>query len=394
MDADAAAPLSARALSAGCLTRLGSLLCLLCLLGYGVLWSNLVQQTGGPDSYVRRTHFLVTLAAATLLASGDTGQLYDPAAQETARAVVLAGDSGPVELGPYSDPPFVALALMPFVRADLGPGLLFTVWAVVTTTAAGLCIGLLAGRWPTPDGTPWLLMLAATSFLPLIASLMQGESAVLVLLGWTALTVGLKTGRDGIAGVGGGLVALAPWSLAPLLLVLAITGRWRTLNVLLGLLVTAIVALMPVLGTDWPIGYARAILLPIHPDVTGLAGLVLAVAVLLVVWHPGAHARVTWAPRTNGWDRRWAVTSLLALLLTLPWGPSAAVLALLPAWMMGTHLANGLLARAPALFWGAWLTLGYTLGPMIALFPGAAGWTGGAWLVGAVLGGLWVLGPG
>ena len=91
---------------------------------------------------------------------------------------------------PYLNPPFAAILLAPLLRAHTTYSLVFTAWAVVTTAAAGLSIGLLAGRWPAPQGTPWLLMLAATSFLPLIASLMLGQQTMLALLGWIGLAAG------------------------------------------------------------------------------------------------------------------------------------------------------------------------------------------------------------
>jgi hypothetical protein len=370
-------------LGAGCLTRLGIGGCLLLLLLYGVLWSSTVQTIGGADEYVKRTPFLATLTAAHLVAGGQPARLYDLDAQEIAQADVLESVRGATSLLPYTDPPPAAVLLAPLARAGQPPSLLFTAWAVLTTTGAGLCIGLLAGRWPAPQGTPWLLMLAATSFLPLISSLMRGQSTVLALLGWAGLTVALKAGREGTAGALGALAAFQPASLPALLLALLVTRRWRALAALLGVLAVAAGVVVPLLGPAWPATYG-SLLIRLAPPPPATLVLVPALGVgLLLAWRGG------WRSATLVWDLRWALTLLAVLLLPLGGDPQVLVLALVPAWMLAAHLANGTLAATR--FWPACLGLGYLLGlPLALALPGATVGAG-LWLLGALGGLLWSL---
>lgn len=378
-------------LGTGCVTQLAGMICLLLLVGYGVLWSGLVQQKGGAESYVLRTPFLAVLTGAEIVAGPAPELLYDTQAQVSAQQTVLGTDLDPSVLLPYRDPPFGAVALAPLVRAHASYSLLFTAWAVLTTTSAGLCIGMLAGRWPTAQGTPWLLMLAATSFLPLITSLMQGQSAVLVLLGWVGLTVGLKSGQDLTAGIIAALIALQPANWPALLLVLLVTRRLRALAALLGAAAVGCVSVMPLLGAAWPSAYLRLLLdRPPFDWVTLLATLV-GGAFLLRVWRRPQGATAAWSPQTDGWDMRWAITLLVALLLTSGGGVSALVFAVVPGWIIGSRLANGQMPQAQRRFWSVWLPLGYALGLLLVLLPGASLPLGLVWVVGALAAGIWAL---
>jgi len=379
-------------LGSGCLTKLGAALCLLLLLVYGMLWSGTVQQIGGSDNYVRQTSFLAPLTGALIVAGDRPRQLYDGATQQAAQTLARGAEVDAGRLLPYLDPPPVALALAPLTRAGLPYTILFTAWAVVTTTAAGLCVGLLAGRWPAPQGTPWLLMLACTSFLPLISSLMLGQNAVPALLGWVGATVALKGRRDWLAGAAGALAGLQPASAPALLLALMVARRPRAVLALLAVWLGAALALTPLLGGDWAARYARFFWQEQGgaqggaPVAVALAAGALALALAAVTWTRRASADLS-----ATWDLRWALTLLAGLLPVIALGVNALALAVAPAWIIGTHVATGRLRAGVRLFWLLWLWLGYAGGLAIALEPAAYAPLGAVWTAGAVAALFWTL---
>jgi hypothetical protein len=396
----------------GFFTKVGAACCLLLLVGYGILWSGTVQRSGGADGYVRHTEFLTTMTGAAVVAGPEPALLYDRATQAAAQADLLGGDADPDRLLPYTAPPFAAVLLAGPVRAGAAASVLFTLWAVLTTTAAGLCIGLLAGRWAAPQGTPWMLMLACTSFLPLISALMSGQNLMPAILGWVGVTVGLKSGRDSVAGAAGALAVLAPAVLPLLLLLLLITRRWRALAALAATLALAALAVAPLLGADWPLRYGRWLLesagLPGANSLPGIlpwpapaanaagvdSGTVLAVGcallVLLWTWLPWQGGAV-WRPAGVGWDLRWAISLIAVLLPALSLQPNALALAIIPGWILGTHLATGRLRAPRRVYWLAWLWIGYALGMAATLAAGGARGLVIVWLVGALAGLAWNL---
>jgi hypothetical protein len=396
----------------GFFTKVGAAGCLLLLVGYGILWSGTVQRNGGADGYVRHTEFLATMTGAAIIAGPQPALLYDRDTQAAAQATLLASDADPDRLIPYTAPPFAALLLAGPVRAGAAASVLFTVWAVLTTTAAGLCIGLLAGRWAAPEGTPWMLMLAATSFLPLISALMSGQNLMPAILGWVGLTVGLKSGRDGAAGAAGALTALVPALLPLMLLLLLITRRWRALVALLATLAVAALAVAPLLGLDWPMRYGRWLLASAGlPGPTGLPGLLpwpaptagtggidsgtllavgFALLVLLWTWLPRQGGAI-WRPATVAWDLRWAISLIVVLLPALSLQPNVLALAIIPGWILGTHLATGRLGVPRRGYWLVWLWIGYALGMAATLAPEGTRGPVILWLVGALVGLAWNL---
>jgi hypothetical protein len=382
-------------LGSGCLTKLGAALCLLLLLVYGMLWSGTVQQIGGSDNYVRQTPFLGPLTGALIVAGDRPAGLYDRATQQAAQTLARGAEVDAAHLRPFLDPPPVALALAPLARAGLPYTLLFTAWAVGATMAAGLCVGLLAGRWPAPQGTPWLLMLGCTSFLPLISSLMLGQNAVLALLGWVGATVALKGRRDALAGVAGALAGLQPASAPALLLALLVARRPRAALTMLAVWLGAALALTPLLGGDWAARYARFFWQEQGGAQGGAPVIALGAGALALALAAGAWSR--WASPPPGadlaaaWDLRWALTLLAGLLPVIALGVNALPLAIAPAWIIGTHVATGCLPAGARRFWLLWLWLGYACGLAIALAPAAYAPLGAVWTAGALAGLCWTL---
>lgn len=406
----APSPIQSTGFGSGWGVRVGMVGCLALLALYGVLWGNAVQSSGGPEAYVRQTEFRAALTAATLIGQGDGAQLYTLAAQQDAENQVVSGyDVG--GMIPYAQPPYWAILLVPFLQAGLALQLVFTAWTLISAAAAGLSLGLLAAGWPTARNPSWLLMLAATSFFPLITALMIGQSTALVLLALAGASAALKYDRDELAGGMLGLALVQPSLLPVILLGLVLGRRWR---VLAGFAVAAgglVVVMMPILGVTWPLDYAAFALEPSHwvlgrspgglgpqtwralftdllgADVApvGLVGVALAtVGLLVVAWRSiGAERADT---GTLAWDRAWALTLLLALPLDPVLGPTGLALALVPGWILASHIANGLIARPWTRLWAAVLLGGYLVTtPVVTLLDLLPPYTPLLWLVGLAL---------
>jgi hypothetical protein len=262
-------------------------------------------------------------------------------------------------------------------------------------------------------------MLAATSFFPLITALMIGQSTALALLGLAGAAAALKYDRDELAG---GVLALAlvqPTLLPSILLGLILARRWR---VLVGFAVAAvglIIVVMPILGVTWPLDYAAFAVDPSHwvlgrspggmgpqtwralftdtlgadlaPIGVGLVALV-TVGLLALVWQWICAARDDTA--TLAWDRAWALILLLALPLDLVAGPTGLALALVPGWILASHVANDLLARPLARAWAALLVSGYLLTtPVVTLLDLFPPYTPLLWLAAMALLVIWQTRP-
>jgi hypothetical protein len=407
---NAPSPIQSTGFGSGWAVRAGMVVCLALLALYGVLWGNTVQNSGGPDAYVRQTDFRAALTAATLIVEGHGSQLYTLAAQQAAENEVVGGyDVG--GMIPYAQPPYWALLLVPFLEAGLTLQLVFTVWTLLSAAAAGLSLGLLAAGWPTARNPSWLLMLAATSFFPLITALMIGQSTALVLLALAGASAALKYDRDELAGGMLSLALVQPTLLPVLLLGLILGRRWRVLAGFAVAAVGLIVVVMPILGLTWPLEYVAFALDPSHwvlgrspgglgpqtwralfTDLLGAnaapLGLILAAlatAGLLVAGWAGIGAERA-DTGTLAWDRAWALTLLLALPSDPVLGPTGLALALIPGWILASHVANDLLARPLARATTVLLIGGYLITtPVVTLLDLLPPYTPLLWLLAAAL---------
>jgi hypothetical protein len=375
--------------------RLGIALCLALLVAYGFIAFNLVRnpQTGGPEGYVRQTDFLIVLTGSAVLAEGRPQALYDEQAQTAAQARLLrAVGREPLRLLPFNHPPFEALLTRLLQLAGLAAPGIFAAWTLLSCGAIGLALAALHWAWPVPGAPGRLLTLAALSFFPLTGALLLGQSTPLILLGWAAGSAALRRGYGGWAGVALALAAIKPQAVPVLLLALLLMRRWRTLLAWAATISAATLAVMPFLGADWPLRYLRFVLAvaawPPSPaldpafmqnwrglfirlfgdgSIAGglaVAATVLSLALVVLLWAgPGPLRARGRHPGTAGWDRRWAMTLLIALLVNPHLLPHDLTPALVPAWM----LAAAVLPAAPR-GWIAWLWAGWVAGFVAMLY--------------------------
>ena len=390
-------PIQSTGFGSGWGLRLGMIICLGLLGLYGVLWGNAVQQSGGPEAYVRQTDFRSALTAATIISEGRGDHLYDLITQQDAETEVVRGF--PVSgLRPYTQPPYWGLALAPLLQLGLPAQTVFTLWTLLSAAAAGLSLGILAAGWPARRGPSWLLMLAATSFFPLITGLMVGQSVGLALLGLATASTAFKYQRDLLAGACLALALVQPTLLPLILLSLIVARRGRAL-LGFGLAGSAAVVLpMPVLGAAWPVRYLTFATDPAHwiigrgpineaPQswrdlLTGAFGAggtttarlviaLLSAAVLIWLW--ARPAGQGWAPASPAWDRAWALTLLLALPNDPALNVSGLTLALVPGWILATQAANSPGMSWHTRLWTVLLIAGYaTTTPLVTLFAGVS----------------------
>ena len=194
------------------------------IFGYLLLWAQNVQDTGGPEGYIRGTaqrgpvDFISTLTGALVIRDGDANNLYNLDVQRDAQNAIFAGYRPPLstaEILPYNHMPFEALLIAPFM--NLPYPIVFALW----TLLCGIAIGMSLGLWRCSAGGTTCRMGAQHGgmlYLPLIRGLMLGQNSALVLLGMCALYVSIKRGRYGWAGAALVLVSLKPQILPAVLL--------------------------------------------------------------------------------------------------------------------------------------------------------------------------------
>ncbi|MEO8286852.1 MAG: glycosyltransferase family 87 protein [Chloroflexota bacterium] len=389
------------------------------IIGYLLLWAQNVQETGGPDGYIRGTaqrgpvDFISTLTGALVLRNGDGPQLYNLETQRDAQNSIFRGyrpSLSTAEILPYNHMPFEALLIAPFM--GLPYPIVFALWTLLCGIAVGMSLGLMDGGLPVARPVGWVLSMAACSYLPLIRGLMLGQNSALVLLGLCALYVSLKRQQYGWAGAALVLIALKPQVLPAVLLVLVLQKHWKVLGIFAAMLAGMSIAAMPLLGVGWPLDYARLLVGVAGWSSTGAIdpaimhnwrglltnlfgssapGIVTPLFVLfsllsigLIVWS-WLRSRVgnsdaepdeeliednhSYVPRR---DLLWALVGIVAVLTSLHLNPHDLTLLIFPAWIIGAYATSGLWSKGVSRLWVALLAIGYLLAPMTLINPRAS----------------------
>jgi hypothetical protein len=390
------------------------------ILGYLLLWAQNVQQTGGPEGYIRGNaqrgpvDFISTLTGALIIRDGNAQQLYNLERQRDAQNRIFEGFRPTLatsEILPYNHMPFEALLVAPFM--DLPYPIVFALWTLLCGIAVGMSLGLMDGALPVARPVGWVLSMAACSYLPLIRGLMLGQNSALVLLGLCALYVSLKRGNDGWAGAALLLVSLKPQILPAVLLLLVLQRHWKALAIFVGLLAALSVAVIPLMGLTWPVDYLNLLV-----GVAGWAGIGAIDPAIMHNWRGlltnlfgdsapglvtplffslslGSLALMAWAwfasrptlandytydyeettppdaahaylPRR---DLLWALTGIVAVLTSLHLNPHDLTLLVFPAWIIGAYATSGLWNTTLSRTWIAILAVGYVLAPMTLINP-------------------------
>lgn len=377
------------------------------LAGYILIWARSVQDSRGPEGYVRRTDFISSLTGALIIREGNGPSLYDLDMQRVVEEQALApyATLNPGELLPYNHLPFEALLIAPLINLPFP--VIFAIWTMLAGLAIGLTLGVMDEAMPVAHPTGWVMSLAACSYLPLIRALMLGQNSPLVLLGLCATYASVKHGRSSWAGLALLLVALKPQALPVILLVLLLQRQWKALLVFAGLMSALVVLVMPLLGAQWPLQYAQLLLgvagwndpNAINPAImynwrgffTNLVGgdapglvtplfvLLSLVSALLLVW-AWRRSRSARGERTAHFyaygrpssDLIWALAGVVAVVTSTHLNPHDLSLLIFPAWIIGAYATSGLWNAPTSRFRLALLWTGYALAPLTLYLPNPA----------------------
>ncbi len=260
-------PVKEESIVSGHAIRLLWLYCILLLVVCLSIWISL-----GPELIAFRTYgwdFLGLYTGGRMVLEGHEESLYNLPTQVAYQEKLIAPYRVATGGLPFFYPPTILPFLLPFSLGSLSLGyvlwLLFCLLLVVT-------FALLAWRY-LGIGRAYRggFLLVLLAFYPLSNHLFQGQTGLLVLLGFTLVLLFLRRGHDLRAGLALSLCSIKPLLLWPLLLVFLGKRRWR---VLFGFLVGIglfLVPLFPFLGVSvWKEYVLLSLRLPGIQDKYGL----------------------------------------------------------------------------------------------------------------------------
>jgi hypothetical protein len=369
------------------------------VVSYLLVWVRAVQDVGGPEGYIRGTSdrgpvdFVSTLTGGYIISQGGGTQLYDLPTQQIAQNFIL-DPLPPGKLLPYNHLPWEALLVAPLM--DMPFPIVFAFWTMLAGLAIGISLGMMDSALPVTRQVGWVMSMAACSYLPLIRSLMLGQNSPMVLMGLCGTYVAIKRNKPGWAGAALLLVALKPQVLPLVLLLVLAQGHWRAIgSFVVGFGALSILS-MPVLGLDWPIRYASLLLgvanwqdaAAIDPGIMhnwrgfftnlfdggGAVGIMLILAtllsVMLLLWtwlrSRRASGEDTDSPSFDPtrWDLLWALTVVVAVLISPHLNPHDLSLLIFPAWIAGAYAMSTVWYRWVSVGVLAVLWAGYLLAPL------------------------------
>lgn len=227
---------------------------LLCGLAAAQHYATLPATAETPEGRIATGDYVAFHAAAQAVHRGQGEALYERALQER-----LQAELGARQVRPFLYPASFAVVLSPL-------GALPYRAAYLVATACSFALGLaaallLAPALPTLRARgPLLVFAAAAGFSPVLRMwLMGGQTTVLTIFCLAGATFGLARGRPLACGLFVGLLGYKPQLLLPLLVVLVVWSRWRTLAVVaaMGAAHWAVGALA--CGPAWPLAMLRGL---------------------------------------------------------------------------------------------------------------------------------------
>ncbi|HLJ69135.1 MAG TPA: glycosyltransferase family 87 protein [Chloroflexota bacterium] len=199
-------------------------LCLAVLVAMVLSYASLVSSG---DAGPRKSDFVPYYGAASLVFAGHGGQLYNFSVVGSAERAAVRPFHIPHGVMPYLYPPFFAVALAPL--AGLPLPVAFLLWFVLNCAVLAGTLLALRRVIRIDRHSSALYWAAAISFFPVLLGLAQGQVSILLLGVITGTYRWLQQSRNGLAGALLSLLIIKPAYLVPILLVLVLHGRWRTI---------------------------------------------------------------------------------------------------------------------------------------------------------------------
>lgn len=206
--------------------------------------------------------FLFYFAGSRMTIQGHGSGIYNLHALGHAEAVLAYPLHVPHGVMPYVYPPYLALLLAPF--AALPYDVAYILWMGVN------CLLLAAAmfafeRYANLTGrTALLFRFAALASLPVLATLLLGQSSIVLLSLFTLSFFALRARRDTVAGVALAFALIKPQYVIPFVVILLVQRRWPAVAGFAGTALCLMVAPLPVLGLSTNHGYVQTMLAATH----------------------------------------------------------------------------------------------------------------------------------
>ena len=205
-----------------------------------------------------RSDFISYYTAAQLIKERPS-DLYDLKLQAEFQDSILGGLGSSIRfrdgLLAYNHPPFeivwfVPLASLPYLGA-------FSLWALISSSCFAAGILLLARDMNADKASLNSIYLLSLLFLPVLATLFQGQDSGILFLCWVLTYFNLKQSKDGWAGLWLSLVLQKFQLLVPLLLLLLLKRRWKALAGFMGGSAVLLLVSWALVGLSGIESYAR-----------------------------------------------------------------------------------------------------------------------------------------
>jgi hypothetical protein len=348
-------------------------------------WWSTILHSGGLFAGSLTVDFRSFWAATQAFLTAGPASVYD---MPTLNRIIqeLGGQGGAVAgslvAAPAPYPPPFFLIFAPFALVPPAPG--FALWTLFNLALAAGAV------WPLLRGarTPWLALLAALLFFPLVFSLYAGQPSGILLFGLAQMYRSLQREQDFRAGLWLGVLLLKPQYAFGLVLVLLLKRRWRALigtalaGAALALASLALVGIQGLLAyramlssvagfRSAPAGIAptimiswRGFLLNLLPGLTDRTGLLLTLvfSVLTILCIPVLW-RGPWQPRSVSFAARMLATMIVTLLAAYHSHIYGASLLLVPGAYLAISDRRAVLRRL--------LLLGLLAPPLLLLVTGS-----------------------
>jgi glycosyl transferase family 87 len=189
--------------------------------------------------------FVIYSALGRQLVRHGFGGIYDLGVQQHFQELVTGS---PTRVLPYISPPYLAPLWWPFGWLDLKSG--YVVWGSVTILLIVCAIALVVRAASFERRTAWAVALLALAWVPALATVLQGQTTGLVLLGLAAAAVFWIAGREIEAGGVTFLGLVRPHMVLAVPVLYAIRSRGRALPILAETALVVCVFTLPLVGID------------------------------------------------------------------------------------------------------------------------------------------------